>query len=179
MESVAEYFLSSNVYTWCASALGILLFIYWQGLQRYNSILGDCPLPGPKPWPWVGSLPDVFKYGGMHKMFLNYFYKYGRVHKMCWSNPSHCRRRPRNSQANSWSRNFGSSHIDRRSLDPTLLSARDSLISRDETWKRIRNTLTPTFTATKPKQIVPTIDEASQKLSGKTKTFSETGKHAL
>ena len=179
MESVAEFTLSSNVYTWFALVLGTLTFIYWQGLKRYNSILGDCPLPGPKPWPWVGSLPDVSKYGGMHKMFLNYFYKYGRVHKMCFgrapvivvSDPEIIKQ--------IMVKEFWKFPNRPPFIKPNPPINSGLFISRDETWKRIRNTLTPTFTATKLKQIVPIIDEASQKLSGKMKTFSETGKHGL
>ena len=176
MESLAQFFLNLDVYTWLALILGILVLIYWQGLQRYNAILGDCPLSGPKPWPWVGNLPDVFKYGGMHKMYLNYFYKYGRVHKMClgrtpvivvsdpeiikqilvkdfWKFPN----RPPFVTPN-----------------PPLNSA--IALSRDETWKRIRNTITPTFTAAKLKEIVPIIEDATHKLSGKMQKFAETGK---
>jgi len=176
MESAVDYFLSSNVYTWLALVLGVIVFIYWQGLQRYNSILGDCPLPGPKPWPWVGSLPDVFKYGGMHKMFLNYFYKYGRVHKMCFgrspvivvSDPEIIKQ--------IMVKEFWKFPNRPPFIKPNPPLSSGLFLSRDETWKRIRNTLTPTFTATKLKQIVPIIDEASVKLSGKMKTFSETGK---
>ena len=69
--------------TWLTLFIGFLPFIYRQALHRYNAILGDFSLPGPKPWSWVGHLPDVLKYGGMHKMLLHYFYKYGRVYKIC------------------------------------------------------------------------------------------------
>ena len=163
--------------TWLAIILGLLIFIYWQGVQRYYSILGSSPLPGPKPWPWVGNLPDVFKYGGMHKMLLNNFYKYGRVYKLCigrtpaivvtdpeiikqimvkefWKFPN----RPPFVRVNP-------------PLDSGLF------VTRDDKWKRIRNTLTPTFTAAKLKQIVPIIEEASNVLVKNMQKFSETGQH--
>ena len=161
--------------TWLAVIFGLLAFIYWQGVERYYSLLGSSSIPGPRPWPWVGNLPDVYKYGGLHKMLLNYFYKYGHVHKMCigrtptivvtdteiikqimvkdfWKFPN----RPRFVRPK-----------------PPLNSA--LFITRDETWKRIRHTLTPIFTAAKLKQIVPLIETASEKLMTKMQAFAETG----
>ena len=108
-------------------------------------------------------------------MLLNYFYKYGRVYKMClgrspsivvtdpeiikqitvkefWKFPN----RPLFVKPNP-------------PLDAGLFAV------RDETWRRIRNTLTPTFTASKLKQIVPIIDTASKKLTAKMQNCAETG----
>ena len=176
MDSVLQYVHNIDIYTWLALIFGFLVLIYWQGLRRYNSILGGSPLPGPKPWPWIGNLLDIFKYGGIHKMFLNYFYKYGRVYKSC----------------------FGRSPIivvtdpeivkqilvkdfHKFPNRPAFIKPRPPLnsglfIAEGETWKRIRTTLTPTFTANKLKQIVPIIENASEKLHVKMEKFSETGK---
>lgn len=167
---------SSNSYTWLAVILSVLTFIYWQGLSRYNSILGGSPLRGPKVWPWIGNLLDIFKYGGIHKMFLNYFRKYGRVHTMCFgrtpvivvSDPEIVKQilvkdfykfpnRPTFIKPNP-------------PLDSGLFQAENGK------WKRIRTTVAPTFTASKLKEIVPIIDDASQKLMAKMETFAETGK---
>ena len=179
MESVAEISPSSNVYAWLALGLGIVIFIYWQGLRRYNSILADCPLPGPKPWPWLGNLPDVFKYGGMHKMFLTYFYKYGRVHKMCFGRTPVIVVSDPEIVKQIMVKEFWKFPNRPPFIKPNPPLSSGLFVSRNETWKRIRNTLTPTFTAAKLKQIVPIIDEASTTLSGKMKTFSETGKQTL
>lgn len=108
-------------------------------------------------------------------MLLNYFYKYGRVYKMCigrspvivvsdpeilkqilvkefWKFPN----RPPFAKPNP-------------PMDAGLF------VARDERWKRIRKTLTPTFTATKLKQIVPIIESSSEKLTSKLQKFAETG----
>ena len=176
MDSVLQYVQSIDIYTWLALTFGFLVLVYWQGLLRYNSILGGSPIPGPKPWPWIGNLLDIFKYGGIHKMFLNYFYKYGRVYKSC----------------------FGRSPIivvtdpeivkqilvkdfHKFPNRPTFIKLRPPLnsglsIAEGKTWKRLRTTLTPTFTANKLKQIVPIIENASEKLHAKMEKFSETGK---
>lgn len=161
--------------TWFAILLGLLALVYWLGIRSYNSVLSNSALPGPRIWPWVGNLPDLFKYGGFHKMLLNYFYKYGRVYKMClgrspsivvtdpeiikqitvkefWKFPN----RPLFVKPNP-------------PLDAGLFAV------RDERWRRIRNTLTPTFTASKLKQIVPIIDTASKKLTAKMQKCAETG----
>ena len=83
MASVLETLQEVSFTTWLAVILGLLVFFYWRGIQKYNSLLGSSPLPGPKPLLWIGNLLDVFRYGGMHKMFLSFFYKYGRAHKLC------------------------------------------------------------------------------------------------
>ena len=174
MEAVV-HFLSSNVFTWLALILGLLVFIYWQGLHRYNSILGGSPLPGPKPWPWIGNLPDIFKYGGIHKMFLNYFYKYGRVHKMCFGRTPVIVVSDPEIVKQIMVKDFWKFSNRPAFIKPNPPLSSGLFLARDETWKRIRHTLTPTFTATKLKQIVPIIDDASHKLLGKMQTFSETG----
>ena len=161
---------------WLAIILGLLIFIYWQGVQRYYSILGSCPLPGPKPWPWVGNLPDVFKYGGMHKMMLNYFYKYGRVHKMCFGRTPVIVVSDPEIVKQILVKDFWKFPNRPQFIKPNPPLSSGLFFARDKTWKRIRNTLTPTFTAAKLKHIVPIIDGASDRLMEKMKTFSETGK---
>lgn len=49
----------------------------------YNVIFGGLFLFGFKLWFWVGNFYDVFKYDGIYKMLLEYFYKYGWVYKIC------------------------------------------------------------------------------------------------
>ncbi|XP_015747797.1 PREDICTED: cytochrome P450 3A41-like [Acropora digitifera] len=175
MANLQQLLKNVSCSTWFAILLGLLALLYWFGIRSYNSVLGNSALPGPRIWPWVGNLPDLFKYGGFHKMLLNYFYKYGRVYKMClgrspsivvtdpeiikqitvkefWKFPN----RPLFVKPNP-------------PLDAGLFAV------RDETWRRIRNTLTPTFTASKLKQIVPIIDTASKKLTAKMQKCAEKG----
>lgn len=176
MENPQQILQDISVSTWVAVILGILAFLYWQGVRSYYSILGSSPLPGPRLWPWVGNLPDIFRYGGMHKMLLNYFYKYGRVHTICIGRqPAIVVTDPemiKQITVKEFWKFPNRPPFVRPS--PPLDSA--LFIARDDKWRRVRNTLTPTFTASKLKKIVPIIEEASNTLVTKMQKFSETGK---
>ena len=77
--TILEELHKTVIWTTCLSIL--IFFIYWRGVASF-SILKPLPIPGPHQWAYVGSLPDVIKYGGMHNMLWEYFQKYGRVYKM-------------------------------------------------------------------------------------------------
>ena len=49
--------------------------------------------------------------------------------------------------------------------------------SKDEKWKRIRNTLTPAFSGLRMKQMAPLIEEAADTLVSKLQTVAETGEN--
>ena len=142
MASVLETLQDVSFTTWLAVILGLLVFFYWRGIQKYNSLLGSSPLPGPKPLPSIGNLLDVFRYGGMHKMFLSFFYKYGRAHKLCLgrspaivvSDPEMIRE-ILVKEFSSFPNRLG--FTPRPPLDSGLF------VSRGESWKRVRTTLIP------------------------------------
>ena len=48
-------------------------------------------------------------------------------------------------------------------------------IAKDGQWKRVRTTLSPTFSATKLKEVIPLMEEASDVLTGKLTEAAETG----
>ena len=179
MEGIWRYAYETNLVSWLALVLAFIALIYWQGVYRYNSILGGSLLPGPKPWPWVGNLPDVFKCGGMHKMFLNYFHKYGRVHTMCFGRTPIIVVSDPEIVKQILVKDFSKFPNRPPFIKPRPPFDSGLFVARDGTWKRIRNTLTPTFTGSKLKQIVPILEEASETLSGKMQTYSETGKLAI
>ena len=77
--SSVEGLCSSLLWTACLSLL-VFLF-YWRGVASFT-LLKAVAIPGPRQWPYIGSLPDVIKYGGMHSMLWEYFQRYGRVYKM-------------------------------------------------------------------------------------------------
>lgn len=52
-------------------------------------------------------------------------------------------------------------------------------IAKDEQWKRIRSTLSPTFSATKLKEVIPLMDDASDILAGKLEEAAKTGECGL
>ena len=176
MTGVLQILQDISLTTWLAVVLGLFVFIYWRGVHRYYSILGGSTIPGPKPWPWVGNLPDVFKYGGLHKVLLNYFYKYGRVYSCCIGRSPTIVVADPEIVKQIMVKEFWKFTNRPAVIKPTPPLDSGLFLSRDDTWRRIRHTLSPTFTAAKLKHIVPIIDEASDKLLTKMKTFSETGK---
>ena len=110
-------------------------------------------------------------------MLLNYFYKYGRVYKMSMGrSPSIVVTDPEILKQimvkEFWKFTNRPPFV---RFNPPLDAA--IFIARDETWRRVRHSLTPTFTASKLKQIVPIIETASEKLTTKLQNFSETGEH--
>ena len=174
MAELLQFFEGTSL--WLALIAGILVFLYWQGLYRYNAILGGSPLPGPKPWPWVGNLFDVFKYDGIHKMLLEYFYKYGRVYKICIGRTPAIVVCDPEIVKQIMVKEFSKFPNRPPFVKPNPPFDSGLFIARDEPWKRIRTTLTPTFTAAKLKQIVPLIENASDALRSKMQKFAETGK---
>ena len=48
-------------------------------------------------------------------------------------------------------------------------------IAKDDKWKRVRTTLSPTFSATKLKEVIPLMEEASDLLTGKLTEAAKTG----
>ena len=169
--SSVEGLCSSLLWTACLSLL-VFLF-YWRGVASFT-LLKAVPIPGPRQWPYIGNLPDVIKYGGMHSMLWEYFQRYGRVYKMGFG------RRPTivitdlemikqitikefPKFQNRWF----------PEVNPPMSSF--LFIAKDDQWKRIRTTLSPTFSATKLKEVIPLMEEASDVLTGKLTEAAETG----
>lgn len=108
-------------------------------------------------------------------MLLNYFHKYGRVYKMSLGrSPSIVVTDPE------IIKQITVKEFSKFTNRPPFVKPNPPLnaglfIARDETWRRIRHTLTPTFTASKLKDIVPIIENASEKLKTKMQKYAETG----
>ena len=76
-------FLVSVEGCWLAITLVIFssVFLYLYGThsaRKLKNAFGD--LPGPKPLPFIGNLPDAYKHKGQtHLQFDEYYRKYGRL----------------------------------------------------------------------------------------------------
>ena len=149
--------------------------IYRRGFADLHRIK-HIPLPGPRLWPYVGNLPDVFRYGGMHNMLWEYFKKYGRVYKMGFgrrptivvTDPDmikHITIKEFSKFQNRWF----------PEVNPPINAF--LFIARDEQWKRIRTTLTPTFSALKLRQVVPLMEASAQILTEELTKSAESGKY--
>ena len=163
-------------FLWLLSLLFIITaLIYWMGISNH-SLISHVRLPGPKPWPYVGNLFDaMYKHGGLHKAFMAYNKEYGKVYKMYLGRDpiivvsdvemlqqilvtdfEKFRNRPEFISGNA-------------PLNKGLFGARDN------DWKRARSILTPTFSASKLKEIVPIIEEAIEILLPKFEQFAKEG----
>ena len=152
----------------------LLLFIYWQG-TRNQAILKKINAPGPKPWPFIGNTLDARKFNGLHLLLCDYIQRYGNVFaftlgdrpsvviadpdmlkqilvKDFWNFPNHAGR-----------------------VDLAGSFSKSVFFARDDAWKRIRTTLTPSFSAKKIKGMVALIEESCDRLMTKIEQVVDTG----
>ncbi|KAJ7371318.1 Thromboxane-A synthase [Desmophyllum pertusum] len=119
----------------------VVLFLYWCGTRGFAD-LKKLNVPGPKPVPFLGNFLEARKYNGLHLMYLDYVKKYGKVFAICLGGrPSLVVADPellKQILIKDFS-NFRNRFMPGRAGGKGVFSA------RDDTWKRIRNTLTPTF----------------------------------
>lgn len=163
---------------WISLLLFIAAFIYWFGVSEF-ALTRQVPLPGPKPWPYFGNLIEVARFGGLHKAFIEYGKKYGKVYKM------HMGRSPIITVANlEMLKCILVKDFDKFRNRPDVMRANAPMDkglfdAGDEAWRKVRSILTPTFSALKLKELIPLIDDAANILLGKLETFAaKNGKFA-
>ena len=158
------------------SLLLFVLFIYWLGTYQF-AVLKDIDVPGPKPWPFIGNIPEVQKCGGLHLLQLKFMQKYGKVFAVCFSRKPGLMIADPEIVKEITVKEFSSFHnrpaspIEIPPIEMNLLSA------RDEQWKRIRNILTPSFSGAKMKQMVPLMEKSTETLKTKFGEVAHTGKY--
>ena len=166
----------SPFYGWISLLFLITGLIYWLGVSEF-ALISHVPLPGPKPWPYFGNLIEVARYGGLHKAFIEYGKKYGKVYKMYMG------RSPVITVADSEiMKQVLVKDFDKFRNRPDVMRGNAPLDkglfdARDEAWRNVRSILTPTFSALKLKELVPLIDDAVDTLLRKLdKVASKNGK---
>ena len=152
----------------------LLLFIYWQG-TRNQAILKKINAPGPKPWPFIGNTLDARKFKGVHLLLCDYIKRYGKVFAFTLGDrPSVVIADPDMLKQilvkDFW--NFPN-HAVRVKIAGAI--GKSVFFARDDTWKRIRATLTPTFSARKMKGMVALIEESCDRLMTKIEQVVDTG----
>ena len=166
-------YLSQPVALLTAGVL-LLVYIYWRG-TRNHAILKKINAPGPKPWPFIGNSFDFRKFNGVHLLLCDYVQKYGRVFSFTLgSSPSVVIADPEMLKQilvkDFW--NFPNHKVPMKIPGPMGKSV---FFVRDEDWKRIRTTLTPTFSAKKMKGMVALIEESCDRLMAKIEQVVDTG----
>jgi len=163
---------------WISLLFFITALIYWLGVSEF-ALISQVPLPGPKPWPYFGNLLEIARFGGLHRAFVEYGKKYGKVYKMYMG------RSPIITVANTEiMKHILVKDFDKFQNRPDVMRGNAPLDkglfdARDEAWRKVRSILTPTFSALKLKELVPLIDDAVDVLLEKLATFvAKNGKFA-
>ena len=181
MSTLQQLFQSCCLPQVFAASVGIVLtlalILYWYGTQSF-AVLKKLGIPGHKPHAFVGNLPDIKKAGGLHAFELECMKKYGKIFSVCLgrqvaivvADPEILKQimvKEFSNFVNRFPLSFGAKSR------PFSLNV---LIARDEMWKRIRNTLTPSFTAAKLKKLMDHMERAANTLQGKLLGVADTGK---
>ena len=123
--------------------ISVVLFLNWCGTRGFAD-LKKLNVPGPKPLPFLGNFLEACKYDGLHLMFMEYLRKYGQVFAICLGGrPSLVVADPellKQIMVKDFP-NFRNRFQIQKLPHPINKSV---FSTRDDTWKRIRNTLTPT-----------------------------------
>ena len=151
-----------------------LLFLYWYGTRGFAA-LKILNVPGPKPIPFFGNFLEAKKYGGLHLMHLDYLKKYGKVFAICLGGKPSLVVADPELLKQIMIKDFSNFRNRFQFQKPAPLLRTNLLEARDETWKRIRNTLTPTFSAGKMKLMVPLIEKSCDTLLEKLEKIADSG----
>lgn len=158
--------------------LALAALLYWYGTRSF-AVLKKINLPGPKPHAFVGNFPEIRKAGGLHEYFLKSAQKYGKCFTTCFgkavgvvvTDPDILKIVMLKEFPNFRNR---ADFIPDIYMHPLHLSM---LIARDDIWKRVRGTLTPTFTSAKLKQLIEMMEVCVDTLEKKVKEIADTGSY--
>ena len=170
--------LSSDFLTHPATIASIILlvvlFLYWYGTRGF-AVLKKLNVPGPKPLPFLGNILEMEKYGGVHLMLFDYFKKYGKVFAVSLGGGPLLVVADPELAKQIMTKNFPSfrNRFSVQKMKPPM--DKNVLDAKDDTWKRIRNTLTPTFSAGKMKLMVPLIEKSCDTLVEKLDKIADSG----
>ena len=153
----------------------VLAYTFWREAHN-EAIRKKINVPGPRSWPFVGNLLDIRKFNGIHLLLCDYIQKYGKVFSLrlgsklsvVVADPDIVKQILVKDFWN-FRNHFG---------QPVIVAAmgKSVFFARDEAWKRIRTTLTPSFSAKKMKGMVSLIEESLDKLMEKVVKVTGTGK---
>ena len=152
----------------------VFLYIFWRE-TRNEVIRKKINAPGPKPWPLIGNLLDARKFNGIHLLLSDYIEKYGKVFSfvpggmpaVVIADPDILKRIL---VKDFW--NFRNRFLQ---VKASGTIGKSVFLAQDETWKRIRTTLTPSFSAKKMKGMVSMIEESLDILMKKIEKVADTG----
>ena len=163
---------------------GILLlcciFILWLAYTRYFRpyyvLKRAIRLPGPPPNVYSGNCSEVVKLGYLESR-AKWMARYGPTFICYFGIKPVIVTEDLEIIKSVMVKNFD--NFMNRSYSPPLLrkekAVRGLLFSQDETWRRVRRILTPTFTTKKLRMMSPLIQESCERLRNKMAAVSDTG----
>ena len=167
---------TSTTYFSVLIGLGVAAVLYFTFKEvRNEAIRRRINSPGPKPWPFVGNLLEARKFNGYHLMLKHYYEKYGKVFCICLG------RQPAVVVADPeilkkiLVKDFSKFQNRFSQVQPSGAIGKSVFFARDQAWRRIRATLSPSFTAKKMKGMVSLIEESIDRLMEKMATVAGTG----
>ena len=153
----------------------VLLFIWWQ--EACNCALRKkINAPSPKGWPIIGNMLDARKLNGVHLLLCNYIKNHGKVFSFSiFGKPSLVIADP-DILKKILVKDFWNFRNRFAVIKPKGTIAKSVFLERDEAWRRIRATLTPSFSAKKMKGMVSLIENSFERLMQKLEGVVNTGK---
>ena len=159
--------------------LFVVLFLYWYGTRGFAD-LKKLNVPGPKPIPFLGNFLETRKYGSLYLMCHDYAKKYGKVFAVCLGKKPTLVVADPELLKQIMVKDFPI--FRNRYPFPVLIGPpfeKNLLESKDETWKRIRTTLTPTFSTGKIKLMVPLMEKSCDTLVEKLDKIADSGEYEI
>ena len=149
----------------------VLLFIWWQ--EACNCALRKkIKAPNPKGWPIFGNM----LLNGVHLLLCNYIKNHGKVFSFnMFGKPSLVIADP-DILKKILVKDFWNFRNRFAVIKPKGAIAKSVFLERDEAWRRIRATLTPSFSAKKMKGMVSLIEDSFERLMQKLEGVVNTGK---
>ena len=152
----------------------LTLLLYWCGTYRF-SVLKSLHLPGPKPWPFLGNILEIKKYGGVHAMMFENMKRYGKIFAVYIGRLPAIVILDPDVLKQILVKDFSSFRNRSDAGKPPPPLENNLFAARNEQWKRIRSILTPSYTSGKMKQMIPLMEDVVNVLMEKLENVADTG----
>ncbi|XP_067037448.1 cytochrome P450 3A8-like [Acropora muricata] len=161
---------------WVSVSIGLLLLLIYRYCTAPFTRFKELGIPGPEATPVFGNTAYmIFKPNKLPTLLLEWYKKYGKVFGIYFFREPFLMVADPEMIKEILVKEFPKFH-DRKTLaDIPKPYDRMLTVVRGQKWKDIRSILTPTFSASKIKQMIPFMNEALDTLLAKTERISKTG----